>query len=582
MPNGHELVSLLRDPQLTPGRRSVVLDLFARQTGWRPSYEITYPDTSDIACGHLFVEHGLRPVVAITFLNRACFFDSLSVTDLSILLSISYNNLVDWHYFPDDNGFWWIHNRTRPHVRRYVSVVEYPNAWQVEEFDKLVGRRPSPNLPALDTALVNTVSHWKRILAGELQATNITQPISELFNAIFFVRATEDQRRKEHPNENFALLDEADRHTANPRTIRAILAATRRKVGSAPQSLRAHLWDESSLTTFDTLHPSTVRDLLSDFYYNRFAPYKYDFSLVSKHALSCIYEHYISQLKTVVPDQPLLFPEPAEEIPNRDLGGYYTPQYIAGFFARFLANAYTGPTFRQLKIADPACGSGMFLRTVLETQCDPIQNIDLTRIIPTAFANTLGIDVEPNACKAACLSLSLLHLVLTGDFPTKLNIVNDEALLYLSNQPQIHGSFDAVLANPPFVKWENIPLVWRPQVAALLEGFDAPKADLYMALLRIGLNMIRSGGYLLYVLPRTFLLAKNAQKLREHLIHLCWIHFLVDLSEIDVFEDASAYPILLILQKKPERDSSEPKAILVKCSAYPGNALEEALSRSAE
>src|SRR6266852_7685130 len=175
---GHELVSQLRDPDLGEDRRLRVLEQFARETGWRPSYEIDYPATRELACGHLLVEHGLRPVVAITFLMRNRFFDSLDAPEVSALLSISYNNLVDWHYFPDENGFWWVYNRTRPFTKRYVLLAEHPNAWQVEEFDKLVGRRPSPNLPALDAALVNTVSHWKRVLAGELQATDITQPIS--------------------------------------------------------------------------------------------------------------------------------------------------------------------------------------------------------------------------------------------------------------------------------------------------------------------------------------------------------------------------------------------------------------------
>lgn len=89
------------------------------------------------------------------------------------------------------------------------------------------------------------------------------------------------------------------------------------------------------LSVFDSLDSETVLELLSDFYKNRFAPYRYDFSLMSKHALSRIYEHYVSLLREVETPQKMLFRGLAEEVSTRDLGTFYTPQYIARFFGRF-------------------------------------------------------------------------------------------------------------------------------------------------------------------------------------------------------------------------------------------------------
>jgi hypothetical protein len=577
MPNGQDLVSRLRDHRMSPQQRGEAIHEFQRATGWRPSYEIDYPETKKIACGHLLVEHGLRPVVAITFLRQSYSFDRLDWDKRGLLLSISYNNLVDWHYFPDHDGFWVAYNRTRPANLRKVTLAENPNAWMVDEFDKLVGRRPSPNLPPLDDALIGTVSHWKRILAGELNATDLTEPISELFNAIFFVRALEDQRRREKPNTRRALLAELDARKGSPLPVREILAAALLSVKPPPARSAHDLWDPNALRVFDTLDLETVRELLSDFYVNRFAPYRYDFSLISKYALSHIYEHYISRLTVTVPEEPTLFPEPAKEVPNRDIGGFYTPHYIARFFARFLEAAHSAPRFRELKVADPACGSGMFLRTLLEMQCDPLQMIDVPAVAETAFANVLGIDVQPNACKAARLSLSLLHLVLTGDFPKDLKIENAEAVDYVGRHPELAGNFGAVLANPPFVKWEKIPPGWQPKVAAYLSGYDAPKADLYIAFAKIGLDLVKPGGFLLYVLPRPFLLSRNARKLREELGRSCWVRVLADLSQVAVFDEASTYPILLILEKKREGILPEPQATVVRCTAYPGQALQEAL-----
>jgi hypothetical protein len=54
---------------------------------------------------------------------------------------------------------------------------------------------------------------------------------------------------------------------------------------------------------------------------------------------------------------------------------------------------------------------------------------------------------------------------------------------------------------------------------------------------------------------------------------------LIDLSDIRVFEDVDAYVVLLILQKRSPMFSSAdaPKAILVKCRDFAGQALQDAL-----
>src|SRR5439155_22517170 len=114
--------------------------------------------------------------------------------------------------------------------------------------------------------------------------------------------------------------------------------------------------------------------LFLDFYDNRFAPYRYDFSVISKHALSRIYEKYVATLRDSDSPQLSLFRELPQEVQDRSLGGVYTPQYIARFFARFLKDNHTPRAFRTLRTIDPACGSGMFLRTLLEMQCDPLQD----------------------------------------------------------------------------------------------------------------------------------------------------------------------------------------------------------------
>src|SRR5713101_7043713 len=128
MARGHDLILRLRDPSLPAKQRAVALREFAKITGWRPSFEVDYPPTNKFAGSHLLVEHGLQPITAITFLLASYPFTQLDPTDQYRLLSISYNNLVDWHCFPDQNGIQIIFNRTRPFTSIYVSIADPPAA----------------------------------------------------------------------------------------------------------------------------------------------------------------------------------------------------------------------------------------------------------------------------------------------------------------------------------------------------------------------------------------------------------------------------------------------------------------------
>src|SRR5581483_7646439 len=66
------------------------------------------------------------------------------------------------------------------------------------------------------------------------------------------------------------------------------------------------------------------------------------------------------------------------------------------------------------------------LRTMLELQCDPFIDAMNSDIIERAFQNVVGLDIDPNAIEATKLSLSLFHLVVTGRFPERLNVVSTE------------------------------------------------------------------------------------------------------------------------------------------------------------
>ncbi len=578
MSNKYDLVQQLTSQENFD--RSRLLNDFAYELGWHPSDRLQAAYFGEFTTSHLLVEHGMQNTAVISFLRYPHKYPDLTRTEKNQLLSVSYNNLVDWHIYVESDHRTIVHNRVEPVRivdRQEISRENYDPLYS-DAFEQIIGRKQNPNLPALDDALIKTISYWKRSLSAELNYAVPNEALSTLFNAIIFIRAIEDHdsrqaevEERRSPENLVSIWRTSD--TSVHETLLSVLQ--KRTSGKMP----GFLDNAEQLKVFDQLDRGTVSVLFSDFYQNKYVPYKYDFSLMSKHALSRIYERYVSVLRAEESPQltfPFLQRLPLEE-QSKAYGSYYTPQYIARFFARYLREQMPPRQFRQLKIADPACGSGIFLRTTLELQCDPTYLDVTTSVIRQAFENTLGIDIDENAARATQLSLSLLHLVLTDGLPDHLNIVQSEAINYILQHPEHSGQYDAVIANPPFVSWDNLTEPMRERIAEFMSDMAGGRIDLNLAFVKIGLDLLKAGGYGCFILPHNFLLKQSSEGIRSLIAESSWIRCLADLSAIPVFGDVGSYVVLIIFQKKPEYADKlpAPPATIVRCQDFVGRALQE-------
>ena len=206
--------------------------------------------------------------------------------------------------------------------------------------------------------------------------------------------------------------------------------------------------------------------------------------------------------------------------------------------------------FKRLTTIDPAVGSGIFLRTLLEIQCDPTYEGMDPESINQAFQNVFGLDVDPNASQATRLSLSLLHLILTDKLPEQLNILDGETILHFQNNPEMEATYDAVICNPPFISWDNLGLEIRDRYSTFVGEHGRGRIDSYLAFLLTGLKLLKPGGYGFFILPHSFLISESARGMRDLLREESWIHCLADLFAVRVFGDTGIYVILLIFQKE--------------------------------
>ncbi len=538
---------------------------FAEELGWFPS-DIIKNKENGLATGHLIVEYGLENPVAISFINNKYSLANLLEYPNQIdLLNISYNNLIDYHIAINSNNITAFHNRLsiNNNILETRPLNNYREFLYCDEFNKIIENQSTRDLlPALDDELISTISRLKKLIFSELNGAITNEEISNFFNAIIFTRAIEDRK---HSSSQILLKNLYNTDNGFTDLLNKSLADL--EIKKFPDQVI----NKDLFKNIDKLSKYSLNNLINDFYTSKHIPYRYNFSIMSKHALSKIYERYVSVLnieETNNNTQYSLFSigdVPREEV-NKSSGSYYTPQFIARFFNRYIRKTYLNK-LDGLKILEPSVGSGIFLRTLLE-ECT--EN-DIERMLK----NITGIDKNETACNATKLSLTLLYLAKKNNIPNQnFNILNIDSLDYFQkNKKEL---YNIIISNPPFIKYNLISENDKSKVINTLGKYAFNKYDLYLAFIKIAIDHLKKEGLGLFVLPNTFLTTDSAKKIREYLSKECDILCLIDLSSVDykIFEDADIYPILLIFQKRHLKNKLATIALI---RDYVGRALTDIL-----
>lgn len=567
-----EIVQGLSDPVTPIHAKRDLAASFSHEFGWRPNDLLDVPNA--LPAANLVVEHGLDNAAMLSFLPSNRTLQNVRTDEWRSILGLSYNSLIDWHICIDQATIRCFYNRSDPPKTMYSDGFDQSDysALTRRKFEEAIGLVPNPNVLALDGALLNTISMWKRLLRVELGEKATPSSISALFNGIILARAVEDFNSRKDPKIPNKSLRE---RVAIPNV--GIVAAIEDTICDLTRlNSPSSLFDRALLEPFDELSDGSTRSLIDAFCRHDRVPYNYDFSIMSKYALSKIYERYVSVMQHQDAVQSSMFPLAHEESWNKLLGGIYTPQYIASFFARYLRNNLPSQHFVNANVVDPACGSGVFLRAVMEQKLLASQDFD-SKTVQCVLESLLGVDIDENAVAAARLSLALLYLATNGQLPKDLPIFHDDSLNRFAPPSQTpKKTFDAVMVNPPFVRTELQSIKMREAISKHAGGIAKGKLDTYVAFLVVSISALRPGGFACFVVPQTLLTSENLKPLRDWIQQRAWVKVIADLSAIRVFE-ASVYVVLLIVQRKSAIELNEPPISFIRCQRDVGLALDDFL-----
>ncbi len=123
--------------------------------------------------------------------------------------------------------------------------------------------------------------------------------------------------------------------------------------------------------------------------------------------------------------------------------------------------------------------------------------------------------------------------------------------IFFDTQGQSLGEqagFDVVIGNPPYVRQESLAAI-KPYVAQTYADVYHGSADLYVYFYQRGMQLLRRGGRMAYIVTNKWLRSGYGKPLRGYFANNAAIEQIIDFGHAPIFPDADVFPCILVLRK---------------------------------
>ena len=235
-----------------------------------------------------------------------------------------------------------------------------------------------------------------------------------------------------------------------------------------------------------------------------------------------------------------------------------------------------------LTILDPACGSGAFLNQALDflikehRYIDELQasllggSIVFQNIESTILEkNIYGVDLNEESVEIAKLSLWLRtaqprrqlnmlsnNIKCGNSLIDDKKVAGDKAFNWQEEFPEVftNGGFDVVIGNPPYVRAELLGL-YRSSFERNYAVYN-PSGDLFSYFYEQSFKLLKRYIGIFGFISNTFDKTTAGISVREYLQNEIKFLKYIDFTEVQIFEGATTYPVILIAQNKNEIENS--------------------------
>lgn len=205
-------------------------------------------------------------------------------------------------------------------------------------------------------------------------------------------------------------------------------------------------------------------------------------------------------------------------------GGYYTSDDLAEFLTRWVAGV------KPESILEPSCGDGVFFSKV-------------TRYIGNPTVTAFEINNEEAAKAVERAASSGL---------TDTHVCPDDFLGWAIKAIKEGRRFDAVLGNPPFIRYQFLPPLFQERAESIFKTLNCTftkHTNAWVPFVIASFALLRPGGRLAMVVPAEIIHVMHARSLRTYLGQAARRIVIVDPEEL-WFSDTLQGAVLLLAEKR--------------------------------
>jgi adenine-specific DNA-methyltransferase len=495
---------------------------------------------------------------------------------------------------------------------------------KAEKYGKLARRIP------VEKKLYEQLTKWRADLFNQVYGFNksigITldqtdQLIQKLFSRLIFIRTAED------------------RGLANNHPLLSAIHQWETEGGQLLEKIRsifqdfAHTFDSEIFPLMDPWQQIWVNDhvlaeIINGLYQVPGDYAKYYFNIIEPDVLGQVYEQYLGYVAKAVKPKPqlqqVLFPATEEQIEisakkeKRKKGGiYYTPKWVTDYIVRQTINRYFDEhsynEILNMKILDPACGSGSFLIRAYDellsyhakVKRKPVAELSWQERIEILTRNIFGVDLDPQAVEIARLNLLIRALAQRELLPSLDNNIQCGNSLIFGKDEELEkslgsnfrelkpfnwgerfadivksGGFDIVIGNPPYImELRDNKDIFRQLKATPLGGkYYEAKMDIFYFFIELGIDLLKPGGYLGFIVQQYWVSRAHASKLRQKVFEETCPQTLVEFGEYQVFRDAPGQHNMITVFKKSKDKDAKTLTLQLKDAEVSEQAITKALA----
>ena len=459
---------------------------------------------------------------------------------------------------------------------------------------------------SIEQQLYDQLREWRERLFNDINTYNPSIPLStvdeviqKLFNRLIFIRTCEDRLIEDRRLLSLARL------SRDNQLKRGLLAELRDVFAEYDKEYDSDLFAMHLLDSPPDqvqIDPETLQDVISGLYGVPGGLAEYNFSEIDADILGAVYEQYLGHIAQtarrrgrqdprirldlgMTEDISIELAAPGRK--RKEQGIFYTPTWVVDYIVRetvgkFITDNQSMPdTIHDISILDMACGSGSFLIRAYdellrwhasaydrnESDIDPSERTVILR------NNIHGVDLDRQAVEVARLNLLLRSLASRGHLPSLADNVKRGNSLISGDVDELHpffgdvweqkhpfdwghefksvldsGGFDIIIGNPPYVRIQSQD---RADAKYFRKNYEAAyrSFDLYVLFMERAIQFLKPGGRLGFITSGKFLKSAYGKNIQKILLRETNVEQIVDLSELQVFEDATTYPIVIVIRK---------------------------------